>query len=192
MVISIRQGAIMKRHVLALLVTAAALFLFSPAAAALGALENPQQGGIETGIGAITGWHCTSKNIEVRIDGASADLAGAGTPRLDTVGICGGRSDTGFSLLYNYATLQGGTHRIDVYADGVPFGSATFQAGYLGAEFLQGLSSAHRIPNFPARGQGARVVWEESKQNFVIGGVEALTNGSALQTMAEAIRALMR
>lgn len=172
----------MKRHVLALLVTAAALFLFSPAAAALGALENPQQGGIETGIGAITGWHCTAKNIEVRIDGASAGLAGAGTSRLDTAGKCGGRSDTGFSLLYNYALLQGGVHRIDVYADGVPFGTATFQAGYLGAEFLQGLSSAHRIPNFPARGQGARVVWQESKQNFVIAGVEALTGGSLVGT----------
>lgn len=172
----------MNKHVIASLAAACALFLLSTSAAGLGALENPQPAGIETGIGAITGWHCTSRNIEVRIDAVSEGFAGAGTPRLDTAAVCGGRSDTGFSFLYNYALLQGGTHRVDVYADGVLFGSATFQVGYLGAEFLRGLSSAHRIPNFPTRGQGARVVWEESKQNFVIAGVEALTSGSLVGT----------
>ncbi|MGE5089939.1 MAG: hypothetical protein ACM3QY_12485 [Candidatus Levyibacteriota bacterium] len=174
----------MNRHAFASCIATAALLLASSSAAALGALENPQSGGIETGIGAITGWHCTSRNIEVRIDGVSAGLAGAGTSRLDTAGVCGGRSDTGFSLLYNYALLQGGAHRVDVYADGVPFGSATFQVGYLGAEFLRGLASAHRIPNFPARGQGTRVVWEESKQNFVIADVVPLTSGSLVGTYA--------
>jgi hypothetical protein len=172
----------MKKHVLPSLVTGLALFMFSTGTAALGALENPQPGGIETGIGAITGWHCTSKNIEVRVDGVSAGLAGTGTPRLDTAGVCGGRSDTGFSFLWNYALLHGGIHKVDVYADGVPFGTATFQVGYLGAEFLTGLSSAHRITDFPVRGQGANVVWQQSKQNFVIAGVQALTSGSLVGT----------
>jgi hypothetical protein len=169
----------MKTYVLPLFVAASASLVFSTGAAALGNLENPQPGGIETGIGAVTGWHCTSRNIEVRIDGASAGLAGTGTSREDTASVCGGRSDTGFSLLLNYSSLlRGGTHKVDVYADGVLFGSASFTVGYLGAEFLSGLTAAHRIPDFPVRGQGARVVWQQSKQNFVIAGMEAMTSGS--------------
>jgi hypothetical protein len=172
----------MKKHVLPLIAAASALFMFSTGATALGNLENPQPGGIETGIAAITGWHCTSKNIEVRVDGSSAGFSGTGTTRLDTASVCGGHSDTGFSFLFNYALLHGGTHTVDVYADGVLFGTATFQVGYLGAEFLSGLSSAHRIPDFPIRGQGTRLVWEQSKQNFVIAGMEALTSGSLVGT----------
>ena len=172
----------MKNRALSLLVAALALSMFSTSVAALGALENPQPGGIETGIGAITGWHCTSKNIEVRVDGVSIGFAGAGTPRGDTPGVCGGRTDTGFSLLWNYALMRGGNHRVDVYADGVQFGTAAFEVGYLGGEFLTGLSSAHRIPDFPVRGQGARVVWQQSKQNFVIAGMEALTSGPLVGT----------
>jgi hypothetical protein len=172
----------MKRYLLALLAAASALFWSSTPIAATGSLENPQPGGIETGIGAITGWHCTSKNIEVRVDGGSVGRAGTGTPRLDTATTCDGRTDTGFSFLLNYALMHGGTHKVDVYADGILFGSATFQVGYLGAEFLTGLSSAHRIPDFPSRGQGTRLVWQQSKQNFVIAGVEPLTGGSLIGT----------
>lgn len=172
----------MKSYLLALLAAGSALFVSPTGIAATGILENPQPGGIETGIGAITGWHCTSKNIEVRVDGGSVGRAGTGTPRLDTAGTCGGHTDTGFSFLLNYALMHGGTHKVDVYADGILFGSATFQVGYLGAEFLGGLSSAHRIPDFPSRGQGARVVWQQSKQNFVIAGVEPLTSGSLAGT----------
>ena len=178
----IQQGVTMKMRAYSLLAAASVLSMFSTGAAALGNLENPQPGGIEAGISAITGWHCTSKNIEVRIDGNSAGLAGAGTLRGDTASICGGRTDTGFSYLFNYSLLQGGTHKVDVYADGAIFGSATFQVGYLGGEFLTGLSAAHRVPDFPVRGQGARLVWEQSKQNFVIAGMEALTSGSLIGT----------
>ena len=71
---------------------------------------------------------------------------------------------------------------IDVYADGTPFGSADFNVGYLGAEFLRGLMSAHRVPNFPVHGQGTRIVWEESKQTFVTGEVQPLTGGTLVGT----------
>jgi hypothetical protein len=167
----------MKTHGLPWIAAVSALLAFSTGAAALGALENPQPGGTEAGIGVISGWHCTSKNIEVRIDGVSGGLAGAGTQRGDTAGVCGGRVDTGFSFLFNYALLRGGTHKVEVFADGVPFGAASFQAGYLGAEFLKGLSTAHRVTDFPVKGVGARVLWAESKQGFVISGVDQLTSG---------------
>lgn len=147
----------------------------------MGNLENPQPGGWEAGIGAITGWHCTSRSIEVRVDGVSLGLAGAGTSRDDTLPVCG-HSDTGFSLLFNYNLLQGGTHKVDAYADGVLFGSAIFQVGYLGSEFLTGLSAAHTIADFPIKGQGTRLEWQQSKQNFVVTGMQPLTAGSVVGT----------
>jgi hypothetical protein len=173
----------MKTHALSLVAAASASLLMSAGAVALGSLENPQPGGVESGIAAITGWHCTSTNIEVHVDGASIGTAGAGTPRQDTIGVCG-HVDTGFSLLYNYALLKGGTHKVDVYADGTAFGSATFQAGYLGSEFVAGLSAAHRVTDFPARGTGTRVQWSQSKQGFVIAGTEPLTGGALVGSYA--------
>jgi hypothetical protein len=177
------EGVMMKTHALSLVAAASASLLISAGAIALGSLENPQPGGVESGIAAITGWHCTSKDIEIRVDGVSIGRAGAGTPRQDTAATCG-RIDTGFSLLYNYALLKDGTHKVDAYADGVVFGSATFQAGYLGSEFLTGLASSHRVTDFPARGQGTRVTWSQSRQGFVITGVEPLTGGALIGSYA--------
>jgi hypothetical protein len=157
--------------------------LFAGGACAVGNLENPQNGAVESGIAAITGWHCTARTIEVRMDGAVLGNAGTGTPRADTAGVCG-RSDTGFSYLYNYALLKGGTHRVDVYADGVPFASATFTAGYLGGEFLTGLAATHFVPDFPSKGVGTHLAWSQSKQDYVVTKVEPLLAPSLVGTYA--------
>jgi len=148
---------------------------------ATGNLENPQNGATESGIAAITGWHCTARTIELRMDGAVLGNAGMGTPRADTAGVCG-RSDTGFSYLYNYALLKGGAHRVDAYADGVLFASATFNVGYLGGEYLTGLASSHFIADFPYKGIGAHVVWSQSKQNYVVTRAEPLLSPSVVGT----------
>jgi hypothetical protein len=134
-----------------------------------GALENPQPNGVESGIGVISGWHCTARNIEIRVDGVSLGQAGAGTGRGDTQGVCG-RSDTGFSLLLNYNVLGQGTHRIEALANGSVFGAATFSVGTLGSEFLTGLSRPISIGDFPTRGLTTNMRWAQSKQNFVIEG----------------------
>ena len=84
---------------------------------ALGSLENPVAGSTESGIGVISGWHCTATNITATIDGASLGKAGSGTGRGDTASTCG-RSDTGYSMLFNYNDLTPGNHSISVYADG--------------------------------------------------------------------------
>lgn len=150
---------------------------------ATGNLENPRNGATESGIAAITGWHCTARTIELRMDGAVLGNAGMGTPRADTAGVCG-RSDTGFSYLYNYALLKGGAHRVDAYADGALFASATFNVGYLGREFLTGLASSHFIAHFPSKGIGAHVMWSEPKQNYVVTLVEPLLSPSLVGTYA--------
>ncbi len=166
-----------------LLAATSVCLLVSAGALAQGALENPQPGATESGIAAITGWHCAAKNIEIRIDGASAGPAGAGTSRLDTAAVCG-RTDTGFSLLYNYALLKGGTHKVDAYADGVLFASASFAVGYLGTEFLTGASAAHRVTDFPVRGVGTRLAWSQPRQGFVVTGTEPLTGGALVGSYA--------
>jgi hypothetical protein len=51
---------------------------------AQGALENPVSGSTESGIGIISGWHCTATNITVTIDGMSLGKAGSSTCRGDT------------------------------------------------------------------------------------------------------------
>jgi hypothetical protein len=155
--------------------------LLAGAALATGNLENPRNGATESGIAAITGWHCTARTIELSIDGKVLGNAGTGTPRADTAGVCG-RSDTGFSYLYNYALLKGGSHRVDAYADGALFASATFDVGYLGGEFLTGLAASHFVPDFPAKGVGTHLVWSQSKQNYVVTKVEPLLAPSLVGT----------
>ena len=157
------------------------VLLLAGGAHATGNLENPQDGATESGIAAITGWHCTARTIELRMDGAVLGNAGMGTPRADTAGVCG-RSDTGFSYLYNYALLKGGTHRLDAYADGLLFASATFNVGYLGGEFLTGLAASHFIPDFPSKGVGTHLAWSQSKQNYVVTQVEPLLAPSLVGT----------
>ena len=99
------------------LIFAVVLMSTIPLAFAQGSLENPVAGSTESGIGVISGWHCTASNITVTIDGASLGKAGSGTGRGDTASICG-RSDTGYSLLFNYNELTPGSHNISAYADG--------------------------------------------------------------------------
>jgi hypothetical protein len=147
---------------------AAALFVFqSTAVAQTGVLENPAPNGIESGIGVISGWHCTGQVIEFRIDGVQLGRAGSGTARNDTQGVCG-RSDTGFSLLFNFSLLAQGTHQIDALADGVVFATTSFSVGTLGGEFLTNLARPITVPDFPEVGTSANLRWAQSKQNFVI------------------------
>jgi hypothetical protein len=147
---------------------AAALFFFQwTAVAQTGALENPAPNGIESGIGVISGWHCTGRVIEFSIDGVNLGRAGSGTSRNDTQGVCG-RSDTGFSLLFNFSLLAQGTHQIEALADGVVFATASFSVGTLGSEFLTNLSRPITVPDFPEVGTSANLRWAQSKQNFVI------------------------
>lgn len=65
---------------------AKALFIafLTPAAWAQGFIENPPNLGTESGIGVISGFHCSSRDISFRINGNSIGKAGAGTDRGDT------------------------------------------------------------------------------------------------------------
>ena len=138
---------------------------------ALGSLENPVAGSTESGIGVISGWHCTATNITATIDGASLGKAGSGTGRGDTASICG-RTNTGYSLLFNYNDLTPGNHSISVYADGQLLETRQFntvQSG--GAAFLTGKVSRWTLAGFPSSGRTATIEWSQAKQNFVVTGI---------------------
>lgn len=142
-------------------------------------LGTPAKGSTVSGVGVISGYHCTSKDIEVRIDGQSVGMAGAGTTLLGTLGVCG-RTDTGFSLLYNFNNLPEGSHVVSVYADGVQFGANTiYTVRSGGVPWLSGVSEKHTVLDFPYAGDVATLEWNQSMQNFLVTGTEVIGNSGA-------------
>ena len=151
---------------------------------ALGSLENPVAGSIESGIGVISGWHCTATNITATIDGASLGRAGSGTSRGDTTGICG-RSSTGYSLLFNYNELTPGSHSLSLFADGQLLEARQFNSVRSGdAPFATGLVSRWSLPGFPAIGKTASIDWSQAKQSFVVTSVSGSTEPTPLLTVS--------
>jgi hypothetical protein len=172
------EGVALKNYQLILCLMAAV----SSLSFAQGSLENPVAGRTESGIGAISGWHCSASNITATIDGASIGKAGSGTDRGDTASVCG-RVDTGFSLLFNYNVLAPGSHSISVYADGQLLETRQFntvQSG--GAEFVTGLSKTVTIFDFPSSGKTATLQWSQAKQSFVV--TEISDGGSGVADMS--------
>lgn len=138
------------------------------AAFAQGYLENPVAGGIESGIGLVSGWHCTAKEIRVFIDGVDIGTSGVGSIRNDTAPICG-RSNTGFSVLYNYNKLTPGLHAISVYADGAHLETRQFDSIRSGGvPFLEGVYRSVAVADFPEIGLTTELRWSQAKQSFVV------------------------
>lgn len=140
----------------------------APPVATVGVLGTPAEGSVVSGVGVISGYHCTSKNIEVYIDGVPIGKAGAGTTLMGTQGVCG-RTDTGYSLLYNFNNLTNGQHTIAVYADGSLLETntvTTFQSG--GTAWLSGASRTQLVADFPQTGRQTTLSWTESYQNFLV------------------------
>ena len=139
-----------------------------------GLLENPFSGSFQSGIGLFSGWVCDASQVEIEINGDPplTFMAGYGTDRIDTTGVCGD-SNNGFGLLFNWNLLGDGTrggtqHTVRALADGVEFDRATFTVTTLGTEFVRGAEGECRVPNFPTAGETVTLKWQESMQNFVI------------------------
>jgi len=146
----------------------AGLAIAAPALAT-GFLENPQPRSYQSGIGVISGWHCTATRVQVQIDDFPPLDAGTRTERNDTASVCG-RADTGFSLLFAYSLLDPAKrHRIVAFADGVEFARADdFHVASLGVDYLTGVSATAKVLNFPRPGVMASLVWTEDVQNFTL------------------------
>lgn len=160
------------RRIARIMVTGA-LLGYVPISFATGVLGTPVDGSTVSGVGVISGYHCTSKDIDVYIDGVWISKAGAGTTLLGTQGVCG-RTDTGFSFLYAFNNLSNGQHTVSVAADGVVFDQntvTTFRSG--GVPWLSGASKSIKVPDFPNAGELATLEWVQSYQNFLITSIES-------------------
>lgn len=159
----------MIKNLTGLLLASFSIFSF-----AQGALENPANNATDSGIGIISGWHCSASRVEAIIDGKSAGFAYVGSERQDTSRICG-KSNTGFALLINFNNLSRGSHNLKVYANGVLFGESNFQTTQSGGtEYLTNKSRTIKLADFPSPGSTATLAWIESKQSFVIIDVSGL------------------
>ncbi len=135
------------------------------------ALENPQPGSYQSGVGLISGWSCQqSASVAVQVRGVMYPIQ-HGSNRSDTASICGTAS-TGFGLLVNYNSFGAGTHTAQLYVNGAPRGSpASFTVTTPAGEFATGLSRQVTVPNFPSNGRTTTLIWQQSQQNFAIQSV---------------------
>lgn len=142
--------------------------LVSGTSVAKGVLETPAQYNSHSGISAISGWHCTSTDIEVLIDGKSIGKAGTGTLRKDTIGVCG-HANTGFSLLVNYGSYTPGLHKLTVLAGGETLDEREFLTARITwdeTDYARGLTGNTIVENFPAPGDRLHLAWVEAQQGF--------------------------
>ena len=141
----------------------------SPTAAAL---ENPQPGSFQSGIGLISGWACGGP-VAVSFDGAGPIPVPQGSPRGDTLAECGPVSTrAGFGLLTNFNLLGAGSHSAQLWLSGAPLGGpVSFTVTPPAGEFLRGASKVTLVNDFPAPGKNTTLVWQEAQQNFAIKAV---------------------
>ena len=156
--------------------TAMTVVLAPAFACAAGLLEIPAPNSSQSGIGLISGWHCSGARIEISFDLGPPILVSSHTPRDDTAPVCG-RSDTGFAMLFNWNILQATIcceigvplfHRVTAFADGVQFADVKFQTTSFRTEYLTGASGIYLLRNFPYPGNNTQVAWDQDKQNFTI------------------------
>ena len=132
-----------------------------------GYLENPGTDSFQSGVGVLSGWVCEAETVELVIDDTEYHAAAYGTDRADTQGDCGD-TDNGFGLLFNWSRLSDGTHTVVALVDEVELGRATVTVTTLGEEFVKGVAGSCAVPDFPMAGETVTLVWQESKQSFVI------------------------
>ena len=67
-------------------------------------------------------------------------------------------------------SFHDGSHTVTAFADGMPFGQATFTVTTMGTTFATGLDAQYKLLGFDGRNVFVR--WQEGQQNFVIVGTE--------------------
>ena len=144
------------------------------------ALDNPQPGSFQSGIGVISGWICeVTEQVEIQIDEGPRLRAAYGTTRGDTLGSCSDINN-GFGLSWNWNLVGDGEHRLRAFADGSQFADVTFTVTTLGLVFLEGVSGGGAINDFPEAGSSVEVRWQQSLQNFIIARVQPLPKANTL------------
>ncbi|MCK5922255.1 MAG: hypothetical protein KAG66_15025, partial [Methylococcales bacterium] len=135
-----------------------------------GRLETPSAGSDESGIGLIGGWVCDAENVSILIDGFPSFDAIYGGPRGDTRSECGDDAN-GFGLVMNWGLLGDGQHSLRVFADGVQFGSATFNIKTFGVPFFRHGPANFTLSGFPDATKDTIISWSQAHQKFITSGI---------------------
>jgi hypothetical protein len=144
----------------------------APAATPAIALENPQPGSYNSGIGLISGWSCEGPAIYVSIDSGTPQVVPYGGGRTDTAAVCSGNLNTGFGLLFNYNAIGAGSHTAQLFVGGAARGNPIqFNVVVPAGDFLLGAAAEVSVPNFPSEGRTTVLMWQQSLQNFVVKSV---------------------
>lgn len=133
--------------------------------------ETPQEGSIQSGIGAVRGWACSAQNVHIQFDDNPLIEVAYGTDRQDTVAICGDAKN-GYGMVVNWGALSPGLHRMSTYINYQLVREVEFEVVGLGEEFVKGLSGTYMLEDFPGPGQSTTVQWSEPDQEFNIIMVE--------------------
>ena len=134
-------------------------------------LESPAGGSVLSGIGFIAGWKCDAGQITVVIDDGEPIPLVTHLDRADTAPSCDGATDNGFIIQTNWNWLSQGKHTAVAYDDGEEFARSTFTVGTTGEEFVKGAMGECSIADFPAPGESATFVWNESTQHLELSEV---------------------
>jgi hypothetical protein len=137
----------------------------------IGNLGIPSGGSIQSGVGIVSGWKCTSNGLTARFDGGDELPVAYGTPRGDTLGLCADpeQQNTAFVLQWNYSNLTNGEHLVEILDGGEVWRSAIFRVQRVAdARFLRGAENCTGLENFPGTGNTQLVEWQQASQSFVL------------------------
>jgi hypothetical protein len=136
-----------------------------------GNLEIPAAGSIQSGIGIVSGWKCSSNGLTARFDGGDELPIAYGTPRGDTLGLCSNpnQQNTAFALQWNYSNLEDGEHLLEILDGGAVWRSVTFRVQRVaGEKFLRGVEKCTALDGFPDSGEIQHVEWQQASQSFAL------------------------
>ena len=131
----------------------------------------------------ISGWKCNAGEITVVIDGGEPITLVTDLPHADTAGNCDGVADNGFITQMNWNWLAAGEHTAVAYDNGKEFARSTFTVGTTGEEFVKGATGECTLKDFPAPGESATFVWNQSTQHLELS--EVSTSPSEDEDMTE-------
>lgn len=137
----------------------------------VGTLEIPAAGSIQSGIGLVSGWKCTSNGLTARFDGGEELPISYGTPRGDTRGLCQDpqQENTAFALQWNYSNLEDGAHSLEILDGGEVWRTVLFEVQRVaGSRFLRGVERCSALEDFPYEGDIQFVEWQQASQSFVL------------------------
>ena len=142
----------------------------SVAWASEGNLEIPAPGSVQSGVGIVSGWKCTSNGLTARFDGGEQLPIAHGTTRNDTAGRCPDpeQTNTAFVMQWNYSNLNEGPHILEIIDGNQVWRTVEFVVQRPGGKFLRGASQCSRLEDFPAPGQFQAVAWQEASQSFAL------------------------